>query len=300
MTVLKIIGKIRGETLMAGLSVLLHVFFLGTIMVVSTATPKKPEIKEIKVPNIRLASAPVALKTEKLNKPKKEPDLDKLFKNMANNRPRPAPMLKVPETAKTGSLEKDKNRKVKIKPTKKPKKPGTTPKDKSSKPKKNKLKRDKPKKDNSKIQRAKIKEKPKIDPEKLLAKRLKELREKVDERKKQQDQAWENRATAGAAQMDQETVAWFREVRNRINSNWSVIDENLSGHRTTIVGVTMSANGALISATIDSPSGDKALDNSALRAVFQAAPFPELPEKLRKKIESSGGLALRFSPQGVM
>ncbi len=295
---------------MVGLSVGLHLIFLGTIMVVSKTTPKKPEIKEIKVPNVRLASAPIAPKPEKLNKPKEAPDLDELFKNMSKNtRPR-EPKLQEPKTVRTASVQKDKNKKVEIKSQRKPKKSNPNLKEKSNKPKKNKAKenrvkkdkakKNKPKEDAAKRHKAKNKEKPKIDPEMRLAKRLKELREKVEERRKKQDPAWENRATAGAGQIDQETIAWFREVRNRINSNWSVMDESVSVNRSTIVGVKLSRDGALISANIDSASGAKILDNSALRAVFQAAPFPELPEKLRKKIESSGGLALRFSPSGVM
>ena len=66
-----------------------------------------------------------------------------------------------------------------------------------------------------------------------------------------------------------------------------------------VIGVQIAEDGKLVDASIDSSSGDKLFDNSALRAIFHAAPFPPIPQEVTDKIRQSGGLALRFTPGGM-
>jgi TonB family protein len=69
--------------------------------------------------------------------------------------------------------------------------------------------------------------------------------------------------------------------------------------RITIVGVRIADNGRLMDASVDESSGDQVFDRSAIRAVFQAAPFPPIPSELKEKISRAGGLALRFTSKGM-
>jgi TonB family protein len=50
---------------------------------------------------------------------------------------------------------------------------------------------------------------------------------------------------------------------------------------------------------VNESSGDEVFDKSALRAVFQADPFPAVPTEVMGKIRKAGGLALRFTPKGM-
>ncbi|MEJ2716203.1 MAG: TonB family protein [Deltaproteobacteria bacterium] len=148
-------------------------------------------------------------------------------------------------------------------------------------------------------------------PANFLEKRLAAIREKVQNRKKEQSSSRGAQATPhardgrqgsvgpGNAQVDQELVRWLNVVRGRINSHWSLLGEQRQQQRVAVVGVQMADDGRLMDASLDKSSGDQVFDRSALRAVFQAAPFPPLPPALRERIRSAGGLALRFTPTGI-
>ena len=106
-----------------------------------------------------------------------------------------------------------------------------------------------------------------------------------------------DKATQGA---NAEAIArWFEDVRKQVNSHWSVFQDNRSVRGITTIGVKIADTGRLLDATVDKSSGDPMLDRSALRAVFQAAPFPRVPAQLQEEIKKAGGLALRFTPSGI-
>jgi len=63
--------------------------------------------------------------------------------------------------------------------------------------------------------------------------------------------------------------------------------------------VKLSDYGKLLDATVDESSGYLVFDRSAMRAVFQASPFPAVTPAIREKIQSAGGLALRFTAGGM-
>ena len=144
------------------------------------------------------------------------------------------------------------------------------------------------------------------DNSKYLESRLSEIRSKMRDRSSESRSA-ENVETkparssgrAGASGADMELVRWFELVKNKVNTHWSLLGDQTRLDKITVVGVQITEDGKLIDASIDSSSGDKLFDNSALRAVFHAAPFPPIPNEVNEKIKQSGGLALRFTPGGM-
>ncbi|MGC8604942.1 MAG: TonB family protein [Desulfomonilaceae bacterium] len=108
-------------------------------------------------------------------------------------------------------------------------------------------------------------------------------------------------AGAGSgSQTSAEIARWFEAVRNRINSHWSVLgEESKAPAKATIISVQLSDDGRLLEASIDSGSGDGFFDSSAMRAIYQSAPFPPMSPEISAKIRAEGGLALRFTPGGL-
>jgi protein TonB len=151
--------------------------------------------------------------------------------------------------------------------------------------------------------------KKKEDPQKFLENRLASIRDKVEHRKSDaspppaaptDSQSLGKSGTAnGGNAADEKLQQWLEGVRNRINSRWSVFGDRRQVRRMTVIGVTMDDNGRLVDAAVNESSGDEVFDQSALRAVFQADPFPAIPPEVREKIRTAGGLALRFAPGGM-
>jgi colicin import membrane protein len=152
----------------------------------------------------------------------------------------------------------------------------------------------------------------KQDPSAVLEKRLADLRKEVAEKPRDEGQSGSLRGgrdaseaagkgglTSGAEIVDRELVLWFAQIRNRVNSRWSVLPDSRNLERVTVVGVQIGEDGALVGTSIDDGSGDEAFDRSALRAVYQAAPFPKIPPEVGEKIRKAGGLAFRFTAKGM-
>lgn len=141
----------------------------------------------------------------------------------------------------------------------------------------------------------------KEDPERHIKDRIAEISNKLKEKSKAPN------STAGVpggsrqnvAAVYQELQQWFARVREQINAHWAVIRNVQGAERATIVGVDLSNNGSLLNTTVVKSSGDRRFDTSALRAVYQAAPFPSVPPKAWDLIRDSGGLQLRFTTDGL-
>jgi len=147
----------------------------------------------------------------------------------------------------------------------------------------------------------------KPDSKEFLEQRLEALRKDVEAKKGEQQADTQSRRQAtgttglgnGRQGADKELLLWFRDVRGRVNSHWSVFGENRMAEKFAVIGVRLSDDGRLIDATVDETSGDPLFDRSAMRAVFQASPFPPVSPEIRERIRQAGGLALRFSPGGM-
>ena len=143
----------------------------------------------------------------------------------------------------------------------------------------------------------------KEDSQALLDKRLAAIRRELENKKGKPPDAGAaagpDDTGAGGALADKELLRWLDMVKSRINSNWSVLADNRTVSRVTIIGVKLGHDGRVKDVAIDESSGDDTFDRSAIRAVLQAAPLPPLTPETREKVLRAGGLALRFTPRGL-
>jgi colicin import membrane protein len=150
--------------------------------------------------------------------------------------------------------------------------------------------------------------KKKEDPQSFLEKRLAALRQEVESKKTDATPPRPSTGSQvpgtpggkqGGPSVDEQLARWFDGVKTRINSHWSIFGDDRQSERVTIIGVRIADNGRLMDASIDESSGDQVFDRSAMRAVFQADPFPPIPSEVKEKISNAGGLAFRFTPKGM-
>jgi TonB family protein len=152
----------------------------------------------------------------------------------------------------------------------------------------------------------------KEDPSAILEKRIAALAKEVANRRSDATESRPTRDkpeaaeaaggggfTRGSDAVDKELFKWFASVRGLINARWSVFNDNRDVERATLVGVRIAEDGRLLGASVDESSGDEAFDTSAMRAVYQAAPFPKIPPDAAEKIRRAGGLAFRFTVKGM-
>lgn len=87
----------------------------------------------------------------------------------------------------------------------------------------------------------------------------------------------------GAGRVSPETLAYFRELDERIRSKWTVPDLALSDPRSLIVQIriTIEMDGKASNVRMEKSSGNSYFDDSVLRAIRKASPLPVPPEQLR-------------------
>ncbi len=147
-------------------------------------------------------------------------------------------------------------------------------------------------------------------PQSFLEKRLAAIRQDVDNKKTDAAPARTSQGPGsqtvgrpegkqGGSSVDEKSARWLDEVRIRINAHWSILADDPQLDRVTIIGVRIADDGRLVDASVDESCGEEVFDRSAMRAVFQAAPFPPIPFELKEKISQAGGLAFRFTPKGM-
>jgi len=117
-------------------------------------------------------------------------------------------------------------------------------------------------------ERTKIKkEKPKVDDEQKRLAAIKEIERKVAERRTEE-------APASSSQME----FYFGAVRKRVKRFWVIPDTLLEeeGLEAVIV-IEIDKDGLLIGSRFERSSGNPYFDQSAMRAITKAAPFPPPP-----------------------
>jgi TonB family protein len=92
-------------------------------------------------------------------------------------------------------------------------------------------------------------------------------------------------------QQDPEFLLYYQSVQDRIKKAWTFLGG--SNDLTATVDFSIGPDGTLTAAKIDSSSKDAAFDDSVLRAIKRAAPFPAPPEKYRNQF--SGGVQAVFN-----
>lgn len=95
--------------------------------------------------------------------------------------------------------------------------------------------------------------------------------------------------SAGILQ-DPEFILYYKTVQDQIKKAWSFTGG--SNELTATVDFAIGPDGALHNLKIGTSSNDSAFDDSVLRAIRRAAPFPAPPEKFRDQFSS--GIEARF------
>lgn len=94
------------------------------------------------------------------------------------------------------------------------------------------------------------------------------------------------------AEMTMKMRVYYSVIWSRIREQWALPEGILpSDVYETIIAVTILRNGAVADIAFEKKSGNKYFDESAIKAIKKAGPFPALPEWVR---ESSIELGIRF------
>jgi periplasmic protein TonB len=86
---------------------------------------------------------------------------------------------------------------------------------------------------------------------------------------------------SAGVQKDPEFLLYYRTVQERVKKAWNF--SGGSGDLTTTVTFAIGADGSLTSVQITQSSHDSAFDDSVIRAIRRAAPFPAPPENYRSQ-----------------
>lgn len=86
--------------------------------------------------------------------------------------------------------------------------------------------------------------------------------------------------------------AYIREVREAVKENWSVSGEGEMKQGTTVIRISIRADGSLASSDLLQSSGMILHDYEALDAIRQSFPLRPPPESL---LDTNGKLSIRFS-----
>ena len=106
--------------------------------------------------------------------------------------------------------------------------------------------------------------------------------------------ATQKNPTGGAAKVDLEKKypAYYGLLKEKINENW-FYPEKIKDNIEILVSLKIARTGKLLDVSIDKSSGNPAFDDSLLKAVKKAAPFPPLPVNME---ENPLDIGLRFCP----
>lgn len=266
-------------------SIILHGLLLGLAVIASSWLWYYEKPKEEEVTRVTLLPAPGPVVAEKLESAPVEPAANAVEAEVAHGEPVIQAAEPSRETVQPRMVDRVPSERIAMAKRKRPPLKAEAPKE----PPKTKAEP----------------EKKKEDPDSYLEKQKVAIAKQVANQKKEGSPGSENRPSgalgnqADGVKADRELGRWFDSVKSRINAHWSLVGEKPQPDVVTIIGIQISDTGAVVRASVDASSGDRVFDNSAMRAIYQASPFPPLPTDAREKIQRSGGLALRFTPRGA-
>jgi protein TonB len=251
------------------------------------AKAEKPRLEKPRPEPPRLANEPdknaIALNTRKLATPTPTPT------------PTPAPTA-TPEPAASPTPLPRKHHQAAHKPTPKPT-PELAHEPPTPKPEHHRAHEREPRQ--TEVARAKPSPTPSIQEqlakirEQLLAQHLRDEKKERTHNESASGPVLADRDTAGAGmgigpgtgsmgiQQDLAFLLYYRTVQQRIKQAWSF--SGGSGDLTTTVDFSIGPDGSLTGVTIAKSSNDPAYDQSVIRAIKRAAPFPAPPEKYRSE-----------------
>lgn len=96
-------------------------------------------------------------------------------------------------------------------------------------------------------------------------------------------------------------AAYAMQIKRKVNDQWITTPKQVEEGETrkTVINVLIDASGEIVSATFDTKSGDVSFDQSAMRAIERASPFPIPPEEIKQEAIREGFL-IEFSPRSVV
>jgi TonB family protein len=99
-------------------------------------------------------------------------------------------------------------------------------------------------------------------------------------------------APAGEAEMNAKMRAYYAAIWNRIRGKWALPQGILPGEvLEAVIDVTILRNGAVTEVNFEKRSGNRYFDESAMKAIQKASPFPPLPSWMG---EGSLSVGIRF------
>jgi len=102
----------------------------------------------------------------------------------------------------------------------------------------------------------------------------------------------------GDAELNDRSQAYYALVWSRIKGNWTYPRDILPRDSLeTVILVTILKSGAVSALSYEKRSGDNYFDQSAMRAIQKANPFPPLPAGIG---ENSLDMGIRFHPSGLI
>ena len=266
-------------------SIIMHGLFLGLIVATSSWLWYCEKPKQEEVTRVTLLPSPGPVVAEKIQSAPVEPAANAAEEEVAHEEPVIEKAEASRETVQPKLMDRVPGERIAMAKRKRPPLKTEAPKE----PPKSKPESDKKKE----------------DPDSYLEKQKAAIAKQVANQKKEGSPGRENRPSgalgnqADGVKADRELSRWFDSVKSRINDHWSLVGEKPQPDVVTIIGIQISDTGAVVRASVDTSSGDRVFDSSAMRAIYQASPFPPLPTDAREKIQRSGGLALRFTPRGA-
>jgi TonB family protein len=128
----------------------------------------------------------------------------------------------------------------------------------------------------------------KKDTSREVEKAIEGVRKKMEASATSQTKASEQ----GGVETNREITAYYETLWTRIKSEWALPRGILPSEKLeAIVDVTVSRSGIVNSLKIEKTSGNRYFDQSAIRAIRKASPFPPIPENIRG---SNLELGIRF------
>lgn len=98
---------------------------------------------------------------------------------------------------------------------------------------------------------------------------------------------------AARANLEERYSAYYGVLRDKVQENW-IYPQGLKDNRiSVIVSIKIERGGKLLEVSVEKSSGNRAFDDSLLKAIKKAAPFPPLPVDLEGSFLETG---LRFCP----
>lgn len=98
--------------------------------------------------------------------------------------------------------------------------------------------------------------------------------------------------------IDPALIQYYNAVKKKINREWILARQDVSGNMVTKIVVMIDGSGHVTRTWFKKTSGDGSFDDSALRAIKKAAPYPSPPASIRKEALTEGFM-IEFNPRTV-